>query len=83
MPVSSYVVTAESGLLEEAIESVSSIVGVRVGKLEKDSFPAAFSSESEAEAQMRGEEIENAFGVRKALLVYHNFEDVEEYQSRK
>lgn len=81
MPVSSYVVTAATGRLNDAIESVSSISGVLIGEPNQDSFPAAFSSDTEQEAQDLGRRIESAKGVSKALLVYHNFEDIEEYQT--
>jgi len=82
MPVSSYVVTATSGQLAEAIESVSKIEGMLVGASEEESFPAAFTSDTEKEAQDLGRQIEVAQGVSKALLVYHNFEDIEEYQTQ-
>ena len=54
------------------------IPGVEIGKATDMGIPVAAEAENSNAAQALGEQLQNLKGVKSAVLVYHNFEDVTE-----
>lgn len=78
MPISSYVVRYQHQDKEAVLEGLASIPGVSIGSAENDGVPVVLETESSKDASLIGERLGAVQGVIDAVLVYHNFEDIED-----
>ncbi len=77
MPISGYVVKAGANRIAEIRRRIRDMDGVELGPAVDGQFALAAYSEDENGAERFGESLSSLPGVDQALLVYHNFEDVE------
>ena len=80
MPISSYVLQIEGDDQETALRALSELAWVTIGQSETNGIPVVIESTSENEAKDRGEALANLPGISNAVLVYHNFEDLQEHE---
>ena len=59
-------------------EQLSRIPGVEIGESTEVGIPVATDAETSRAAEALGEQLQDLKGVKSAVLVYHNFEDVTE-----
>ena len=57
---------------------LSQIPGVEIGEPTDTGIPVAAEAETTKAAEEIGDQLQNIRGVKSAVLVYHNFEDVED-----
>ncbi len=78
MPISSYVLQIEGDSQDASLDALKGLPWVTVGESESNGIPVVIESESEQEAKARGETLAGLPGISNAVLVYHNFEDIQE-----
>jgi len=78
MPVSSYVIRCAPEDQPAVREQLGQIPGVEIGEAMDTGIPVAAEAETSKAAEEIGNQLQNLEGVKSAVLVYHNFEDVEE-----
>lgn len=76
MPVSSYVIRCSSEDQPSVREQLRRIPGIEIGEATDMGIPVATEAESSKAAQAIGDQLQSLEGVKSAVLVYHNFEDV-------
>ena len=60
-------------------EQLSRIPGVEIGEATDTGIPVATEAETSKAAEAIGEQLQGLAGVKSAILVYHNFEDVADH----
>ena len=78
MPISSYVLQTEGHDQVEALRALGELEWVTIGEPEPNGIPVVIESTTENEAKSRGESLGTIPGISNAVLVYHNFEDLQE-----
>ena len=83
MPVSSYIIRCPENRQPEVVQALQRLAPgqIDVGTPTPGGIPVATDTRSTREASALGEELQNLPGVTSAILVYHNFEDLEESSS--
>jgi len=76
MPISSYVIRCATVDLPGVIRQLRAIEGVEVGEPSGTGVPVVADTANTRAAARLGERLENLTGVKAAVLVYHNFEDL-------
>lgn len=76
MPVSSYVIRCTTKDQPEVIGQLKSFPGLEIGEPTDMGIPVATEAPTTRAAAELGEKLQNLTGVKAAVLVYHNFEDV-------
>jgi nitrate reductase NapAB chaperone NapD len=76
MPVSSYVIRCLPEDQPAVREQLHRIPGIEIGEGTDMGIPVATEAESSKAAEAIGNQLQNLAGVKSAVLVYHNFEDV-------
>ena len=76
MPVSSYIIRCTTGDQPLVLEQLKKIPGVVIGHPTDRGIPVATDAPTTRAASELGERLQNLTGVKAAVLVYHNFEDV-------
>lgn len=82
MPISSYVLQMESENREASLDALKKIPWVTIGESKTNGVPVVIESTSQQEAKERGETLADIPGISTALLVYHNFEDLQNCESQ-
>lgn len=77
MPISSYVLRCRKEHQFELLGRLCAMSGVTAGEFRDGGIPVAAETSTDAEARAMGERLESLPGVHGAVLVYHNFEDLE------
>lgn len=77
MPISSYVIRTEQEDPSDILSALEQYPWVTVGEPAENGIPVVIESESEHEAKDKGDILAQVPGVSSAVLVYHNFEDLE------
>ena len=78
MPISSYVLQIEGESQEASLKALKELTWATIGESETNGIPVVIESASEQEAKQRGETLAELPGISNAVLVYHNFEDIQE-----
>jgi nitrate reductase NapAB chaperone NapD len=78
MPVSSYVIRCLPEDQPRVRAQLHRIPGIEVGEAADTGIPVATEAGTSREAEAVGEQLQRLEGVTSAVLVYHNFEDLEE-----
>jgi nitrate reductase NapAB chaperone NapD len=76
MPVSSYVIRCAPADQPAVRRQLDAIVGVAVGEATELGLAVAAETPTTRAAEDLGEQLQRLSGVKSAVLVYHNFEDV-------
>ena len=76
MPVSSYIIRCPAGDQPGVLAQLKAIPGVAIGDPTDTGIPVATEAPTTKAAAELGERLRNLTGVKAAVLVYHNFEDV-------
>jgi len=76
MPVSSYVIRCSPEDQPAVCARLSRIPGVEIGEATDTGIPVAAEAETTNAAKEIGNQLQSIKGVKSAVLVYHNFEDV-------
>jgi len=76
MPVSSYVIRCSPQDQPSVRKQLQQIPGIEIGEATDTGFPVATEAETGKAAEEMGNRLQNLEGVKSAVLVYHNFEDV-------
>lgn len=76
MPVSSYVIRCTPGDQPAVRRQLAAIAGVEVGDATELGLPVVADTPTTRAAAEMGEQFQQLPGVKSAVLVYHNFEDV-------
>lgn len=76
MPISSYVLRCAPQDQAAVRRSLAELGGVVVGEATDLGLPVAADTPSTRDAEALGERLQQMPGVKSAVLVYHNFEDV-------
>lgn len=76
MPVSSYVIRCAPRDQRAVLQELGRIPGLLIGEATDAGVPVAAEADTTRAAQEIGNRLQELPGVRSALLVYHNFEDV-------
>lgn len=76
MPVSSYVLRCAPEDQPAVRKQLNRLPGIEVGQATDAGIPVAAVTDTSRAAEAMGEQLQNLRGVRSAILVYHNFEDV-------
>jgi nitrate reductase NapAB chaperone NapD len=78
MPVSAYVIRCAPDDQSAVLTRLRAIPGVEVGETNGTGIPVATETPTTRAAAALGEQLQQLPGVKSAVLVYHNFEDVDE-----
>ncbi len=78
MPISAYVIRCTAEDQPRVRAGLATLPGVQVGDPTPTGFPVAAESSDNRSAADLGERLQDLPGVKAAVLVYHNFEDVAE-----
>ena len=78
MPVSAYVIRCAPDDGPAVLTRLRAIPGVEVGETNDTGIPVATDTPTTRAAAELGEQLQQLPGVKSAVLVYHNFEDVAE-----
>jgi nitrate reductase NapAB chaperone NapD len=81
MPISSYVIRCAPADQPAVRQRLVAIGGVEVGEATELGLPVVADTLSTSAAAELGERLQQVPGVKSAVLVYHNFEDVAEEQT--
>ena len=76
MPVSSYVIRCTTEDQPGVLTQLKEIPGIEIGEPMDTGIPVATEAPTTKAASELGEQLQNLTGVKAAVLVYHNFEDV-------
>jgi len=76
MPVSSYILRCTPQDQPAVCEQLRRIPGLEVGEVTDMGIPVAAEADTTKAAQAIGDRLQQLDGVKSAVLVYHNFEDV-------
>lgn len=76
MPISSYVLRCAPQDQPAARRALAKIDGVTVGEATDTGLPVVADTATTRGAEELGERLQQVPGVKSAVLVYHNFEDV-------
>ena len=76
MPVSAYVVRCLPADQARLRRDLAALPGVRLGGFTDTGFALAVDTDTNREAGEFGDRLQAVPGVKAAVLVYHNFEDV-------
>ena len=76
MPVSGYVIRCEPADQPAVLAQLESVSGAVIGVPAASGIPIAVETGNNRDATEMGEQLCNLAGVRAAVLVYHNFEDL-------
>jgi len=76
MPISSYVIRCAPGDQPAVRRQLAAIAGVEVGDATELGLPVVADTPTTRAAAELGEQLQQLPGVKSAMLVYHNFEDV-------
>ncbi len=76
MPVSSYVIRCAPRDQSAVRQKLCAIAGVEVGAATELGLPVVADTPTTRAAAELGERLQQLPGVKSAVLVYHNFEDV-------
>ena len=76
MPVSSYVLRCTPQDQPVVREQLRRIPGVEIGEATEMGIPVAAEADTTKAAEAIGDRLQQLTGVKSAVLVYHNFEDV-------
>lgn len=76
MPISSYVIRCTLADQPAVLEQLRGIANLDIGEPTDSGIPVAADSPSTRAAAELGEQLQHLAGVKAAVLVYHNFEDV-------
>lgn len=76
MPISSYVIRCAPSDQPAVRQRLTAIAGVEVGAATKLGLPVVADTPTTRAAAELGEQMQQLPGVKSAVLVYHNFEDV-------
>ena len=77
MPISSYVLRTEQKDPSAILKALGQYPWVTIGEPAENGIPVVVESQSEHDAQGKGDLLTKVPGVSSAVLVYHNFEDLE------
>lgn len=78
MPISSYVIRCSPADQPQVLKQLRGIAGLAIGEPTDMGIPVATEAPTTRAAAELGEQLQNLTGVKAAVLVYHNFEDVAE-----
>jgi nitrate reductase NapAB chaperone NapD len=78
MPVSSYVIRCTPEDQSRVLSQLKEISGIEIGEPMDTGIPVATEAPTTRAASELGEHLQSLTGVKAAVLVYHNFEDVAE-----
>ena len=76
MPVSSYVLRCAPQDQPAVREQLRRIPGLEIGEATDAGIPVAAEADTTKAAEAIGDRLQKLNGVKSAVLVYHNFEDV-------
>lgn len=76
MPISSYVIRCAPGEQARVLSELLACPGVEIGEASPAGIAVATETSTTRAVQELGECLERLPGVKSAVLVYHNFEDV-------
>lgn len=76
MPISSYVIRCAPEQQPSVRRQLEGIAGVEVGDATELGLPVVADTLTTRAAEEIGEQFQQLPGVKSAVLVYHNFEDV-------
>lgn len=76
MPISSYVIRCAPGDQPTVRRELTAIAGVEVGDATELGLPVVADTPTTRAAADLGERLQQLPGVKSAVLVYHNFEDM-------
>ena len=76
MPVSSYVIRCTTKDQSGVLRQLEEIPGIEIGEPTDMGIPVATDAPTTRAASELGERLQNLTGVKAAVLVYHNFEDM-------
>jgi nitrate reductase NapAB chaperone NapD len=76
MPVSAYVIRCTPEDRPEVLNQLRGIDGVQIGTPTDTGIPIATEADTTQAASDLGARLEQLRGVKSAVLVYHNFEDM-------
>lgn len=77
MPISSYVLRTDQEDQSPTIAALTDLPWVTIGDPMENGIPVVIESKTEEEAKSLGETLADIPGVSTAVLVYHNFEDLD------
>lgn len=77
MPISSYVLRTENQDPSAVLSALEQYAWLTIGNPAENGIPVVIESQSEHEARDKGDILAQVPGVSSAVLVYHNFEDLE------
>lgn len=78
MPISSYVIRCAPDDRAAVQHQLRALPGVEIGEATDFGFPVAADTATNRAAQDLGDKLQQLPGVKSAVLVYHNFEDLNE-----
>lgn len=81
MPISSYVIRCAPGDQPDVLRQLAGIAGVETGEATERGIPVVADTPTARAAEDLGEQLQQLSGVKSAVLVYHNFEDVADESS--
>jgi nitrate reductase NapAB chaperone NapD len=76
MPVSSYVLRCAPEDQSSVRQQLNRLPGVEIGEGTDRGIPVAVGADTTMAAEAIGGQLQNLQGVKAAVLVYHNFEDL-------
>ena len=76
MPISSYVIRCLPADQPAVQAQLRALPGVEIGEPTETGIPVATDAATTQAAAELGEQLEKIPGVKSAVLVYHNFEDM-------
>lgn len=76
MPVSAYVIRCAAEDQSRVRDGLAGLPAVDIGEPTPTGFPVAAEAPTNRAAAELGERLQQLPGVKSAVLVYHNFEDV-------
>jgi len=76
MPISSYVIKCAPADQATVRAQLNALPGVEVGEATETGLPVAAETPSTRAAADLGDQLQQLPGIKSAVLVYHNFEDL-------
>jgi nitrate reductase NapAB chaperone NapD len=76
MPISSYVIRCAPEQQAEVLRQLRALPGVAIGEITSPGIAVVTDTPTTRAAEELGGQLDQLPGVKSAVLVYHNFEDV-------
>jgi nitrate reductase NapAB chaperone NapD len=83
MPVSSMIVKAQEDRVDGVVVAIRALRGATVHAVQGSEIVAVTDTATEQEDHALWQAMEQTEGVAKLDLIYHNFEDVDDFEGKK